>query len=146
MSSRFMAWLNSPTGPRTTHFWGPVANWGFVIAVRNLLSTCCRSHSLHLSPGNCGLDKVARYHFREHVRMVNAMTDNRLTLVLPLSWQASGDVHLLWAVHEVCMESYPPQLPPPRMPCLQRDRPGYPTEQEDCESGSHCAQPSDIMW
>ncbi|EKX48270.1 hypothetical protein GUITHDRAFT_86074 [Guillardia theta CCMP2712] len=32
MSSRFMAWFNSPTGPRTTHFWGPVANWGFVVA------------------------------------------------------------------------------------------------------------------
>eukprot|EP00884_Botryococcus_braunii_P001899 jgi/Botrbrau1/1170/Bobra.0162s0057.1 len=23
---------NSPTGLKTTHFWGPVANWGFVIA------------------------------------------------------------------------------------------------------------------
>jgi len=23
---------NSPVGPKTTHFWGPVANWGFVIA------------------------------------------------------------------------------------------------------------------
>ncbi|CAL9047032.1 mitochondrial pyruvate carrier 1-like [Musa acuminata AAA Group] len=23
---------NSPMGPKTTHFWGPVANWGFVIA------------------------------------------------------------------------------------------------------------------
>ena len=28
------AFINSPTGPRTTHFWGPVANWGFVLAVR----------------------------------------------------------------------------------------------------------------
>ena len=27
------AWINSPTGTKTTHFWGPVANWGFVIAV-----------------------------------------------------------------------------------------------------------------
>ena len=27
------AFINSPTGPKTTHFWGPVANWGFVIAV-----------------------------------------------------------------------------------------------------------------
>ncbi|KAK9904213.1 hypothetical protein WJX75_006887 [Coccomyxa subellipsoidea] len=26
------AFINSPTGPKTTHFWGPVANWGFVIA------------------------------------------------------------------------------------------------------------------
>eukprot|EP00246_Nothoceros_aenigmaticus_P003462 TRINITY_DN14625_c0_g2_i2.p1 TRINITY_DN14625_c0_g2~~TRINITY_DN14625_c0_g2_i2.p1 ORF type:complete len:107 (-),score=11.02 TRINITY_DN14625_c0_g2_i2:188-508(-) len=23
---------NSPVGPKTTHFWGPVANWGFVAA------------------------------------------------------------------------------------------------------------------
>ena len=28
------AFINSPTGPKTTHFWGPVANWGFVVAVR----------------------------------------------------------------------------------------------------------------
>lgn len=26
------AFVNSPTGPKTTHFWGPVANWGFVAA------------------------------------------------------------------------------------------------------------------
>lgn len=23
---------NSPTGPKTTHFWGPIANWGISIA------------------------------------------------------------------------------------------------------------------
>jgi len=28
-----MQFINSPTGPKTTHFWGPVANWGFVLAV-----------------------------------------------------------------------------------------------------------------
>lgn len=33
-SSTFARWVNSPTGPKTTHFWGPVANWGFVAAVR----------------------------------------------------------------------------------------------------------------
>jgi hypothetical protein len=32
--SAFARWVNSPTGPKTTHFWGPVANWGFVAAVR----------------------------------------------------------------------------------------------------------------
>ncbi|KAK3040618.1 hypothetical protein RJ639_026939 [Escallonia herrerae] len=26
----FRAFLNSPVGPKTTHFWGPVANWGLV--------------------------------------------------------------------------------------------------------------------
>ncbi|KAJ8752019.1 hypothetical protein K2173_001045 [Erythroxylum novogranatense] len=28
----FKAFLNSPVGPRTSHFWGPIANWGFVAA------------------------------------------------------------------------------------------------------------------
>ncbi|XP_010241887.1 PREDICTED: mitochondrial pyruvate carrier 1-like [Nelumbo nucifera] len=28
----FRAFWNSPIGPKTTHFWGPVANWGFVVA------------------------------------------------------------------------------------------------------------------
>ncbi|KAK7357865.1 hypothetical protein VNO80_17162 [Phaseolus coccineus] len=28
----FRAFWNSPIGPKTTHFWGPVANWGFVAA------------------------------------------------------------------------------------------------------------------
>mmetsp|Transcript_1594 Transcript_1594/g.3607 ORF Transcript_1594/g.3607 Transcript_1594/m.3607 type:complete len:142 (-) Transcript_1594:72-497(-) len=30
-----MTWVNSETGPKTTHFWGPIANWGFVIAGLN---------------------------------------------------------------------------------------------------------------
>jgi hypothetical protein len=37
LATRFKAFVDSPTGPRTTHFWGPVANWGFVLAV----SECC---------------------------------------------------------------------------------------------------------
>lgn len=32
LGQRLTALWNSPTGPKTTHFWGPVANWGFVIA------------------------------------------------------------------------------------------------------------------
>jgi len=28
--SAFGRWLSSPTGPTSTHFWGPVANWGLV--------------------------------------------------------------------------------------------------------------------
>ncbi|GBF87617.1 hypothetical protein Rsub_00328 [Raphidocelis subcapitata] len=32
LGQRLSAWVVSPTGPKTTHFWGPVANWGFVIA------------------------------------------------------------------------------------------------------------------
>ena len=33
------AFINGPTGPKTTHFWGPVANWGFVLAVRATRAT-----------------------------------------------------------------------------------------------------------
>mmetsp|Transcript_11652 Transcript_11652/g.30801 ORF Transcript_11652/g.30801 Transcript_11652/m.30801 type:complete len:110 (-) Transcript_11652:81-410(-) len=32
MASAIRAFINSPTGPKTTHFWGPIANWGFVVA------------------------------------------------------------------------------------------------------------------
>ncbi|KAB5525111.1 hypothetical protein DKX38_022860 [Salix brachista] len=32
MAAFFRAFLDSPVGPKTTHFWGPVANWGFVAA------------------------------------------------------------------------------------------------------------------
>lgn len=34
LGARMLALWNSETGPKTTHFWGPVANWGFVLAVR----------------------------------------------------------------------------------------------------------------
>uniref|UniRef100_A0ACD6AHB6 Uncharacterized protein n=1 Tax=Avena sativa TaxID=4498 RepID=A0ACD6AHB6_AVESA len=32
MVTAFKAFLNSPVGPKTTHFWGPVFNWGFILA------------------------------------------------------------------------------------------------------------------
>ncbi|KAG2583804.1 hypothetical protein PVAP13_6KG257700 [Panicum virgatum] len=32
MATAIKSFLNSPVGPKTSHFWGPVANWGFVIA------------------------------------------------------------------------------------------------------------------
>lgn len=32
MADTLKVFLNSPVGPKTTHFWGPVANWGFVLA------------------------------------------------------------------------------------------------------------------
>ncbi len=30
--SAFMRFVNSPTGPKTTHFWGPISNWGISLA------------------------------------------------------------------------------------------------------------------
>ena len=37
----FKAFWNSPVGPKTTHFWGPVANWGFVAAVSFIPMIIC---------------------------------------------------------------------------------------------------------
>lgn len=40
----FKAFWNSPVGPKTSHFWGPVANWGFVAAVsitHMIFCLCC---------------------------------------------------------------------------------------------------------
>ena len=31
-SNPVLAFLNSPVGPKTVHFWGPAANWGLVLA------------------------------------------------------------------------------------------------------------------
>ncbi|KAI5017247.1 hypothetical protein ZWY2020_037625 [Hordeum vulgare] len=28
MATAFKAFFNSPVAPKTTHFWGPVSNWG----------------------------------------------------------------------------------------------------------------------
>lgn len=32
LSEKVFAFINHPMGPKTTHFWGPVFNWGFVVA------------------------------------------------------------------------------------------------------------------
>ena len=32
MADSIMAFINSPIGPKTVHFWGPAANWGIVLA------------------------------------------------------------------------------------------------------------------
>ena len=32
MADSLIAFMNSPVGPKTVHFWGPAANWGLVLA------------------------------------------------------------------------------------------------------------------
>ena len=54
MSAAFKAFLNSPVGPKTTHFWGPVSNWGIILAVR------CTHHHHHCSASARGSICVAR--------------------------------------------------------------------------------------
>ena len=37
LGARLRAFINHPAGPKTTHFWGPIANWGFVAAVCGMI-------------------------------------------------------------------------------------------------------------
>ncbi|TMW62216.1 hypothetical protein Poli38472_009709 [Pythium oligandrum] len=48
-SARFRAFVNHPTGPKTTHFWGPVANWGFVLAALADLKKPAESMSINMT-------------------------------------------------------------------------------------------------
>lgn len=32
LKSAVVKFINSPVGPKTTHFWGPFLNWGFIVA------------------------------------------------------------------------------------------------------------------
>jgi hypothetical protein len=32
MAQKFIEYLKGPTGIKTTHFWGPFLNWGFIVA------------------------------------------------------------------------------------------------------------------
>jgi hypothetical protein len=41
MSTALKAFINNPVGLKTTHFWGPVANWGFVIVVCHISIAAC---------------------------------------------------------------------------------------------------------
>ena len=49
-----MAWVNSPAGPRTTHFWGPVANWGLVLAGIMDLKKPAEAISVNMTGVLCG--------------------------------------------------------------------------------------------
>ncbi len=50
----FMTWVNSPAGPKTTHFWGPVANWGLVLAGIMDLKKPAEAISVNMTGVLCG--------------------------------------------------------------------------------------------
>ena len=43
-SAALKSFWNSPVGPKTSHFWGPMANWGFVLAVSFLTTNVALTH------------------------------------------------------------------------------------------------------
>jgi hypothetical protein len=58
--------LNSPTGPKTVHFWGPFANWGLVVAA--MLDM--RKGPETISPGMTGVLSVYSLLFMRFAWMV----------------------------------------------------------------------------
>lgn len=74
LSQKFMAWVRSPTGLFSTHTWGPLANWGFVVAVSSsmieprvpillLAVKFITIHFFNTFAGSCGYEKAARDDF-----------------------------------------------------------------------------------
>ena len=82
MASAFKAFLNSPVGPKTVHFWGPAANWGLVLAAMMDMAKPADQISLkvrtQLSPNNkrrgAGGDAIAD---RAAERQLLAVTSSR---------------------------------------------------------------------
>lgn len=75
----FRAFWNSPVGPKTTHFWGPVANWGFVAAV-------CSAFTILY----CYLSLYVEFCFRVRHILVNKL--------ISLLWSGGLVFTLLWVI------------------------------------------------
>ncbi|CAK4081596.1 unnamed protein product [Aphanomyces euteiches] len=52
-AARFKAFINHPTGPKTTHFWGPIANWGFVAAALADMNKPAENISINMTGVMC---------------------------------------------------------------------------------------------
>lgn len=86
--------MNSPTGPKTIHFWGPIANWGFVISV--FIS--------YILQGMYDINKSPKYISK---RMTGGKNKNNFNLVLCVysmlfmrfAWMVQPRNYLLLACH-----------------------------------------------
>ena len=101
-----LAFWNSEVGPKTTHFWGPVANWGLVIG---------------------GLADMYK-----PPEMISTNMTGALCVYRCFTW-AMTDVAVLifthnlvqWAFHALCLDGTTKELPVVGVSCCQRNRAGY---------------------
>eukprot|EP00879_Flechtneria_rotunda_P005061 GHRR01005338.1.p1 GENE.GHRR01005338.1~~GHRR01005338.1.p1 ORF type:complete len:121 (+),score=2.39 GHRR01005338.1:121-483(+) len=110
LAHRLSAFINSPTGPKTTHFWGPVANWGFVVAVR-IDGHSTPNNSAHAVPPA----DLIMFHRPILIGLGRHEED-------PRSYITKHDhcyVHLQLPVHEVCLDGAAAQLFAACLPCKQ---------------------------
>ncbi|KAK1937771.1 Mitochondrial pyruvate carrier 1 [Phytophthora citrophthora] len=96
MAARLRYFINSPTGPKTTHFWGPVANWGFVLAVR----TSLRLEDL-LPPANVALLAMADMQKPADVISINMTSALSIysLIFMRFAWMVKPRNYLLLACH-----------------------------------------------
>ena len=125
---RFKTWVHSEAGPKTTHFWGPVANWGFVLAVsastKPGVLVHCSWHGLHSNAPLLSYQALMDMNKPPEV-ISTKMTASKCTFTprgslvthLCLALRSSGRVQL--AVHALCMDGAATKLPSARMPCQQ---------------------------
>lgn len=76
----FRAFLNSPVGPKTTHFWGPVANWGFVLAV------CTVFHDHFSASYTYYIDLIVRLNCSYFFNIIGKFCRGWWTWRNPLKW------------------------------------------------------------
>uniref|UniRef100_M4BBJ9 Mitochondrial pyruvate carrier n=1 Tax=Hyaloperonospora arabidopsidis (strain Emoy2) TaxID=559515 RepID=M4BBJ9_HYAAE len=92
MAARLRSFINSPTGPRTTHFWGPVANWGFVLAVR---TSCPCPYCCVLLTAMADMRKPASV---ISINMTSALSVYSL-IFMRFAWMVQPRNYLLLACH-----------------------------------------------
>jgi hypothetical protein len=54
MASTFVAWAKGPTGLATVHAWGPIANWGIVLAAIADMNKPAEMISFNMTAVMCG--------------------------------------------------------------------------------------------
>ncbi|KAL7689212.1 putative mitochondrial pyruvate carrier [Plasmopara halstedii] len=95
MASRLRYFINSPTGPKTTHFWGPVANWGFVLAAMADMQKPADVISINMTSGNFDMSRLQS---RKSDITIIALSIYSL-IFMRFAWMVKPRNYLLLACH-----------------------------------------------
>jgi hypothetical protein len=111
MATALKSFLNSPVGPKTSHFWGPVANWGFVIAGLVDMNKPAEMISGNMTGGRCNnwslVSQFLFYHWSHQ-----SIKPSLMLMFL------CSNVCVFWTLHEVCMDGTTAKLLASSMPCF----------------------------
>jgi len=94
-------------GPKTTHFWGPVANWGLVLAGLNDMYKPPEIISTNMTGALC-VYRCANW----GISFIGS--------------RDSAHSFVQWPVHALCLDGAAQELPAVGVSCRQRGRAGFP--------------------